>query len=104
MALADNGGAELVALLVAGGLGLATRWIFKPARKRRAGPPVNATESRELGLLSVIATVDRAEALSRRARLGAVGIRSSASKRDDGRIDILVFHADVDRARQILEP
>jgi hypothetical protein len=102
VSLPDSGGAEIIALVVVAGLGLATRWIFKPARKHRAAPPVNATEARELGLLSVIATVDRAEALSRRAQLGEAGIRSSASKRDDGRVDILVFHGDADRARRIL--
>jgi hypothetical protein len=103
MALSDNGSAELVALVVVAGLGLVTRWVFKPSRKRQAMPPVNATDALELGLLSVIATVDRADAQPRRAQLGEAGIRSSASKRDDGRIDILVFHADVGRARQVLE-
>jgi hypothetical protein len=102
VALADNGGAEIVALVVVAGLGLVTRWVFKPSRKQRAAPPVNATEARELGLLSVIATVDRADALARRAQLGEASIRSSQSKRDDGRVDILVFHADVDQARKIL--
>ena len=103
MALPDNGSAELVALVMVAGLGLVTRWVFKPSRKHRAGPPVNAADARELGLLSVIATVDRGDAQPRRAQLGAAGIRSSASKRDDGRMDILVFHADVDRARRALE-
>ena len=94
--------AEIVALVVVAGLGLVTRWVFKPSRKR-TGPPVNAADARELGLLSVIATVDRTDAQPRRAQLGEAGIRSSASKRDDGRMDILVFHGDVDRARRVLE-
>lgn len=104
MSLADNGGAEITALVVVAALGLATRWIFKPPRKHRAAPPVNATDAQELGLLSVVATVDRGDALTRRAQLGEAGIRSSVSKRDDGRVDILVFHADADQARQILKP
>jgi hypothetical protein len=103
MALADNGGAEVLALVVVAALGLVTRWVFKPSRKRKAMPPVNATDAQELGLLCVIATVDRSEAQPRRAQLGAAGIRSSASKRDDGRMDILVFHADVNQARRLLE-
>ena len=103
MALPDSGSAEVIALVVVAGLGLVTRWVFKPSRKHRAMPPVNATDARELGLLSVIATVDRPDANPRRAQLGAAGIRSSASKRDDGRVDILVFHGDVDRARRLLE-
>ena len=85
------------------GLGLVTRWVFKPSRKHRALPPVNATDARELGLLAVIATVARSDAQAQRARLGAAGIRSSASKRDDGRMDILVFHGDVNRARKVLQ-
>ncbi len=104
MALPDSGSAEVVALVMVAVLGLITRWVFKPSRKHRAAPPVNATDARELGLLSVIATVDRTEADPRRAQLGAAGIRSSASKRDDGRVDILVFHGDVGRARRLLEP
>ena len=103
MALPDNGGAELVALIVVAGLGLVTRWVFKPPRKRPAMPPVNATDAQELGLLAVVTTVERADAQQRRAQLGAAGIRSSVSKRDDGRMDILVFSADVDRARRALE-
>jgi hypothetical protein len=91
-----------VALVVVAGLGLVTRWVFKPSRKRQARPPVNAADARELGLLSVITTVNRTDAPVRRAQLSDVGIRSSASKRDDGRIDILVFHADADEARRVL--
>ena len=102
MALPDNGTAEIVAVAVVVGLGLVTRWVFKPSRRRTA-VPVNATDSRELGLLQVVATVPRAEAQARRAQLGELGIRSSASKRDDGRIDILVFHGDADQARRVLE-
>ena len=34
MALPDNGAAEIVALVVVAGLGLVTRWVFKPSRKR----------------------------------------------------------------------
>jgi hypothetical protein len=103
MSLPDSGSAEILALVVVGGLGLMTRWVFKPARKHPAAVPVNAADARELGLLSVIATVDRQQAQARRAQLGEVGIRSSASKRDDGRMDILVFHGDVDQARRVLE-
>lgn len=104
MALPDNGTAEIVAVAVVAGLGLVTRWVFKPSRKRGGRVPVNATDSRELGLLQVVATVSRAEAQPRRAQLGELGIRSSASKRDDGRIDILVFHGDADQARRVLGP
>jgi len=102
--LPADGSAELIALLVVGGLGLATRWAFRPSRPRSARGPVHASDARELGLLSVIATVPRTEAQAVRAKLGEVGIRSSVSRRSDGNADLLVFHADIDRARRALEP
>jgi hypothetical protein len=37
-----------------------------------------------------------------RAALGDAGIRSSMSRRRDGAMDVLVFHGDVDRARNVL--
>jgi hypothetical protein len=35
--------------------------------------------------------------------LGDAQIRSSMSRRSDGTMDVLVFHADADRARILLE-
>jgi hypothetical protein len=101
VALPDSGSAEIVALLVVAGLGLLTRWVFKPARPRRP-PPVDAADARELGLLTVIATVDRSGAATDRSRLAAAGIRASTSLRRDGRFDVLVFTQDADRARELL--
>ncbi len=103
MALPADGSAEVIALVVVGGLVFVMRWVFKPARKRQAARPVNATDSRELGLLTVVATVPRPQAQARRAQLGEVGIRSSSSRRNDGDVDVLVFHGDADTARRILE-
>lgn len=103
MALPADGSAEVTALLVVGVLAFVMRWVFKPSRKRQAGRPVDATESRELGLLTVVATVARSDAQTRRAQLGERGIRSSASRRSDGNVDVLVFHGDADAARRILE-
>ena len=37
-----------------------------------------------------------------RATLGDAGIRSSMSRRRDGELDVLVFRADLDRARALL--
>src|SRR5438309_952843 len=75
----------LVALLV---LVLVMRWVFAPSARRGRSRPVDATESKELGLLSVIASeLPRSEAMRRRAVLGADGIRSSMSGRSDGRFD-----------------
>jgi hypothetical protein len=95
--------AELTALVALGVLALAMRWVFRSPRRRRA-LPVDAADSPELGLLTVIASgLSRAEALQRRAVLGDAGIRSSMSRRHDGMMDVLVFHPDADRARILLE-
>jgi hypothetical protein len=102
--MSDTPWAALVALLVVAVLVLVMRWVFAPSRPGRAASrPVDAAQSAELGLLSVIATLPRQDALARRARLGAAGIRSSMSARRDGSFDVLVFGADVDRARQIAD-
>lgn len=101
MGAGDGLGTFLVALLVLALLVLVMRWVFKPSRPRRP-PPVDASDATELGLLTVVATVARAEANERRAVLGSAGIRSSASARRDGRVDLLVFHGDADLARRLL--
>jgi hypothetical protein len=93
--------AAIIALLVLVGLAFVMRWVFKPSRPRRP-PPVNASDARELGLLSVVATVARSEAEATAARLSAAGIRSSVSRRDDNQVDILVFTGDQVRARILL--
>jgi hypothetical protein len=91
-------GAVLVLMLI-------TRWVFRPSRPRAGGRPVDASDSPELGLLTVIMSgIDRQEAMRRRAVLGEAGIRSSMSKRRDGTLDVLVFHADADAARILLGP
>lgn len=91
------------ALVVVAILALILHWVFKPSRPRQATRPVDASASPNLGLLTVIATgVGRQEAMTRRAVLGEAGIRSSMSKRRDGLLDVLVFHADADAARILL--
>ncbi len=95
--------AQLTALIAIGVLALAMRWVFRRPRRYFA-TPVDASESAELGLLCVIASgLPRAEAMRRRAVLGEAQIRSSMSRRSDGTMDVLVFHADADRARILLE-
>ncbi len=86
-------------------LGLTLRWVFRPSRPRTGAPPVDAAESPNLGLLTVIVSrVGRSEAMRLRALLGEGGIRSSMSKRQDGTLDVLVFHGDANRARILLGP
>ena len=94
--------AAVVALFVCGVLVLVMRWVFKPSRPR-TGPPVDASDARELGLLAVIATgLPRAEAASSQDQLRRAGIQASVSRRMDGMSDLLVFSADIDRARAVL--
>jgi hypothetical protein len=95
--------ALLIVFVAVGALALLMRWIFKPSRPRGSGPLIDASDSNELGLLDVVATgLPRAAALSARATLGAAGIRSSMSRKRDGNVDVLVFHVDADRARDLL--
>lgn len=99
-------GADLTALIALLALVLVMRWVFARPKYRRARPvdATNDTSGAELGLLSVIATrLARQDAMQARAVLGESDIRSSMSRRRDGNYDVLVFHADVDRARGLLE-
>lgn len=80
------------------------RWVFKPSRPNRSRR-VNAADAaaaKQLGLLTVIATVDRAGAAAQRLRLSEAGIRASTSLRGDGHFDVLVFSRDAERARELL--
>jgi hypothetical protein len=102
MAFPSDGFPELGALLVVIGLAGAARWVFRPSRPKRTIQRIDATDARELGLLTVIATLDRKQAAGQRGILAAAGIRASSSLRKDGRYDLLVFTQDVDRARELL--
>jgi hypothetical protein len=101
----DSPSAVLIALGVVLVLALVLRWVFRPSRPRMVDRPVDAADSPDLGLLTVIVTgVERRDALRRRAVLGEAGMRSSMSRRRDGRFDVLVFHADAEAARSLLGP
>lgn len=85
------------------GLAGLMRWVFRPSHRAGPTPRIDASDSPELGLLTVVATsLPRAAALKARATLGDAGLRSSMSRRGDGNLDVLVFHADADRARGLL--
>ncbi len=100
----DDVPATVTVLGMAAILALTMRWVFRPSRPR-SGLPVDASDAAELGLLTVVATgLPRTEAMRGRALLGDAGIRSSMSRRRDGTMDVLVFHADADRARALLSP
>ena len=93
----------IIAIVVVLLLALVLRWVFRPSRPRAGARPVDAAESADLGLLTVVVTgVSRDDAMHRRATLGDAGIRSSMSRRRDGDLDVLVFHGDADAARLLL--
>lgn len=94
----------VIAFVVVALLMLVTRWVFRPSRRRPITTrPLDAADSADLGLLTVVVTgIDRQAALQRRAVLGEAGIRSSMSKRRDGLLDVLVFRNDEAAARQLL--
>lgn len=102
MALSGDALPEIAALGIVVVLTVAARWVFRPSRPNRGVRRIDASDARELGLLTVVATVDRATAAAHRGRLAAAGIRASTSLRSDGRFDLLVFSRDLDRARELL--
>jgi hypothetical protein len=98
-------GALITALVVVGLLVLLTRWVFRPSRPNvRIIRPPDASEG-EIGLLSVVLSrVPKEDVAERRKVLDDAGIRSSVSNRRDGTVDVLVFDADLERARIVLGP
>jgi hypothetical protein len=96
--------ALIIAVVVVLLLALVLRWVFRPSRPRQGIRPVDAAESADLGLLTVVVSgLDRQQALRQRARLQDARIRSSMSRRRDGHFDVLVFHGDADAARLLLD-
>ena len=94
----------IIAVVVVLLLALMLRWVFRPSRPRIGSRPPDAADSPNLGLLTVIESgLARQDAMARRAVLGEADIRSSMSRRRDGSMDVLVFHADADRARVLLD-
>jgi hypothetical protein len=95
----------VTALVVVGLLALVLRWVFRPSRPnvipRR---PVDAADA-DLGLLTVVLSgVPADEVAQRRKVLAEASIRSSVSKRRDGKVDLLVFATDAAKARIALGP
>jgi hypothetical protein len=94
-----------VAVVVVCLLGVLLRWVFGSGRSRGARTAGRAAGSGGYGLLRSVATVaGRPEGNALRALLSDAGIRSTLTARPDGRVDILVFPEDVDRARQLIPP
>jgi hypothetical protein len=81
-----------IALVVVGVLALVLRWAHPGARTRP-----------DFGLLTAISTVDGAAA-GREVQdlLARAGIRATLAPDGAGRFRVLVFHADADRARDVV--
>jgi len=86
------------------------RWAFsQKSRYDPFGPMArgraDATGSDSTGLLQAVATMpQREQALAFRAVLSDAGIRSTVRESAPGAADVLVFPADVERARQLAGP
>jgi hypothetical protein len=89
----------LVVFGVVGLLVAALRWTFGGQTVRN--PPEPAT-SDDFGLLTPVAVVETAEEAQRlRALLTDAGIRATRTVGTDGRHRVLVFSAELDRARNV---
>jgi hypothetical protein len=96
----------VVAIVVVAVLAGLSKWIFGSGRRRTAArtllPPGIQVDT---GLLRSVAELpDRGAAGPVRATLSDAGIRSTVGVRGDGRVQVLVFPADEDRARRLVSP
>lgn len=83
-------------------LAVIMRWTFSSPRRTR-GMPVDAADSPDLGMLSVLAAdLPREDARRLHDQLLAAGLRASLSRRRNGALDVLVFRDDLAQARAIL--
>ena len=94
----------VVAIAVVCLLAVLSKWIFGSGRRQPAGrtlvPPGVQIDT---GLLRPIAELpDRGAAAAVRAVLSDAGIRSTVGVRGDGRVQVLVFPSDEDRARRLV--
>jgi hypothetical protein len=95
----------VVAIVVVAALAMLSKWIFGTGRHRAARPPVRPGVQVDTGLLRPVAELpDRPAAAALRAVLSDAGIRSTIGVRRDGRVQVLVFPDDEDRARKLVPP
>jgi hypothetical protein len=96
----------VVAIVLVALLAMLSRWIFGTGRRRTAAR--NLTQQGvqlDSGLLRSVAELpDRPAAAALRAVLSDAGIRSTVGVRRDGRVQVLVFPADEERARRLVPP
>jgi hypothetical protein len=92
----------LVALVAVAALALLLRWAYG---SRSAPPAALQPESADFGLLREVAELDSEEgANALRALLSDAGIRSTKARNRRGGVRVMVFAADLDRARQLAGP
>ena len=95
----------VVAIVVVAALAMLSKWIFGPGRRRTARSLVPPAVQVDTGLLRSVADLpDRAAAAALRAVLSDAGIRSTVGVRRDGRVQVLVFPDDEERARKLVPP
>ena len=92
----------IVAVVVVCVLAGLSKWIFGSGRNRTAAARAGGADH---GLLRPVAELpDRAAGAELRAVLSDAGIRSTLGVRRDGRVQVLVFPSDEDRARRLVPP
>jgi hypothetical protein len=96
----------VIAIVVVALLAMVSKWVFGTGRRRTAAR--NLTQpgvQLDSGLLRSVAELpDRPAAAELRAVLSDAGIRSTVGVRRDGRVQVLVFPADEERARRLVPP
>ena len=96
----------VVAIVVVVALAMLSKWIFGNGRRRTAARTAAPQGVHiDTGLLRSVAELpDRAAASALRAVLSEAGIRSTIGVRRDGRVQVLVFPDDEERARKLVPP
>ena len=93
----------VIAIVMVCLLAVLAKWIFGSGRRHARPVPTGAPIDH--GLLRPVAELpDRPAALAARAVLSDAGIRSTFGVRRDGRVQLLVFPDDEDRARGLVPP
>jgi hypothetical protein len=88
-------------------LAVLAKWVFGNGKKRTAVARSVASSGAPIdhGLLRSVAELpDRPAAMALRAVLSDAGIRSTFGVRRDGRVQLLVFPDDEERARTLVPP
>lgn len=84
-------------------LSFVMRWVFAPSKRPRTGRPDSGPNA-DHGLLVPVQETTRTNALTMKNRLIDEGIRSSVSRLEVDRYQVMVFRTDAERATQILHP